>query len=177
MTEVLRPKTGQPSSNQEKKLAYSTDLHKHLKQNPVAFYPSKVANINRQSTHFNPINFSPAKIAEQLIATNPAGKKSSGHNSSANSNYKTYAISSYIQQGRLTAPNHHPVHVKALETNKDAFKKKTGQLAEQLDRGKTAVQRQQNSFTSSRRVGSYGMRPGAYNHSQTSLRVSGVAKS
>ena len=39
------------------------------------------------------------------------------------------------------------------------------------------MQRQQNSFTSSRRVGSYGMRPGAYNHSQASLRVSGVAKS
>lgn len=175
MTDVMRPKTGQPSAAQEKRLAYSSDLHKHLKQNPVNFYPSKIANINKQSTNFNPINFSPSKLERDLVQTNPVQKSSENH-SSKNSNYKTYAISSYMQQGRLAAPNYHPVHVKALQNDKDAFKKKSGQLALQLDRGKTAVQREQNQFTNAKRMGYYNMRPGAYTQSQSSLRA-GAARS
>ena len=61
MTEVLRPKTSIPSASAEKRSVYNTNLNLHLKANPQQFYPGKMANVNRHSTSYNFINFSPSK--------------------------------------------------------------------------------------------------------------------
>ena len=71
MTEILRPKTSIPSASAEKKTAYNTNLNLHLKANPQPFYPGRMANVNRHSTSYNFINFSPTKQTNQLIQLNP----------------------------------------------------------------------------------------------------------
>ena len=123
MTEVMRPQTSVPTK--EKKQVYNTNLNLYLKQNPQTFYPKQMSNVNPASTSYNFINFSPTKQAHQLVQ-GAITQKSAGTGSS---NKINYTVSGDYHQARLYASNQHPIHVKALKDDKNAFRKQTGELA------------------------------------------------